>query len=208
MSTERKLQLFAWALSLAVVVIAVVAWGNSITWNLKSLEPLLVFPLLGLVAFSLMWSHYIASVARQLLKLDKAVLKQYVNITSWFVLVAILLHPGLLVYGLYRRGFGLPPGSYLHHYVAPGAAWATIIGLISLTIFLIYELRRRYETAPWWQYIAILTDAAMLAIFAHSLTLGALLQTGWLRWVWYFYGLTLVLSLGYIYTRKFRPNHL
>ncbi len=206
MSNTKRQQRFAWTLSLSVVMIAVIAWGNSIRWKLGLLSPIIVFPLLGLVAFSLMWSHYIVSVVRKYFKIDKSTLKQYIEITSFVVLVAIFLHPGLLIYALFKEGFGLPPGSVINHYVAPGAAWAALLGTISFFVFLSYELRRRYYKTSWWKYVAIATDTAMLAILIHSLKLGSLLQSGWLRYVWYFYGITLVMSLGYIYFQRYKKH--
>ena len=80
--------------------------------------------------------------------------------------------------------------------------------MVSLAVLLVYELRRWYEDKQWWQYISYATDAAMILLLIHALKLGHNLQTGWLRIVWLFYGVTLILALGYIYNRKFsKPNN-
>lgn len=164
-----------------------------------------LFPLIGLMAFSVMWSHYIASLARQLIGLPRSVLDTYFNWTSYFVLAAICLHPGLLIYSLYRDGHGLPPGSY-EHYVAPGLGWITVLGSACLLMFLAYEFRRRYATHPWWRFMNYAVDLAMLGILYHSLRLGNQLQQGWLRTVWYVYGVTLVACLIYKYTEPLRAQ--
>lgn len=122
------------------------------------------------------------------------------------VLVAILLHPGLLIWQLWRDGFGLPPGSYLRNYVAPNMAWVALLGTISLLVFLSYELRRIFATKRWWRFVQYASDIAMLAVFYHGLRLGSNLQRGWFKWLWLAYGLTLALALIYIYTTKFRTN--
>src|SRR5437588_344845 len=85
-----------------------------------------------------------AQTIRQLLGLDFTVLKRYFALTSYAVLVLICLHPGLLVYQRFRDGFGLPPGS-VGSYVGPRLGWLTLLGLVSLLVFLAYELHRWYK---------------------------------------------------------------
>jgi hypothetical protein len=205
MKKEQGVQLFAWSLSIAVSVIAFIAWGQGISWHLGRLSSYRLFPLFGLLAFSLMWSHYIASVVRQYFGVNKGVLHTYFEVTSFAVLTAILVHPGLLAWQLWRDGLGLPPGSELA-FVSPQKKLYIIFAFTALTIFLAYEFRRLFHERAWWKYVEYLTDAAMVLIFLHSLNLGSQLQMGWLRPVWYFYGATLGLALIYIYYRKFQPN--
>ncbi len=198
--TSRTLVLFAWSLSVVVALLAVFAWAQELG-HIGYISIYKLFPLIGLLAFSVMWSHYIVSVVRQHYKLDKSVTQQYFDTTSWFVLAVILLHPSLLIWQLWRDGFGLPPGSY-ERYVMPGLGWVTVLGTFSLFIFLTYEFRRRFSNRPWWRFVAYATDAAMLAILYHSLRLGGTLQAGWFHWIWLFYGVTLIASLIYIYSKK------
>ncbi len=205
MTKARYVQYFAWALSLAVAVIAFVAWGQGVGWQFGSLSPYSFFPLFGLLAFSLMWSHYIASVVRQHFNVDKQVLKTYFEVTSFAVLFSILVHPGLLAWQLWRDGLGLPPGSEVK-YVGPGLGIYIVMALTALLIFLAYEFRRLFHGKSWWKYMEYATDAAMVLIFIHSLKLGSQLQTGWLQPIWYFYGLTLLGSLAYIYYQKFQKR--
>ncbi|HSX44971.1 MAG TPA: hypothetical protein VLF39_02570 [Candidatus Saccharimonadales bacterium] len=202
MKVATKLNISAWLLSLITVGVAVVAWGQSLLWNYKLLSIFTIFPLLGLTAFSLMWCHYIVAASRQLLGVEKSAVHKYFEVTSLIVLLLILLHPGLLWYQLWRSGFGLPPESYLYHYVAPSLRWAAILGTLSWFVFLAYEFRRKYEKTTWWPYIAYSSDVAMVAILIHSLKLGTQLNSTWLRQVWYFYGVTFAGCLAYKYTRK------
>lgn len=201
----KKVQISAWALSLAVVIIAVLAWGQNVAWKLGHLSTYQIFPLFGLLAFSIMWSHYMASVLRLHLQMDKTVLKKYYSLTSGVVLLAILLHPGLLEWQLWRDGAGLPPGSY-KLYVGASLYWVTILGLISWLIFIAFESHRVFGKKSWWKYVDAASDLAMLAILYHGLRLGTQLQSGWFKIVWYFYGLTLVSALAYIYTRRFKSK--
>jgi hypothetical protein len=119
------------------------------------------------------------------------------------VLVAIVLHPGLLIVARFKDGYGLPPRSY-ESYVAPMNAWITLLGSASLLMFLAFELKRFFEKYSWWKYVLILNDVAIVAIFYHGLRLGTQLRQGWFQGVWYFYGVLLLLALGYKYFLKFQ----
>ncbi len=201
MTKDRKLQVFAWGLSLGSVVLAVLAWGEAFSWKFSIVNPYLLFPLLGLIAFSLMWAHFVAGAVRNYFGVKKEVLKSYYEITSVAVLLAILLHPGLLIWQLWRDGRGLPPTS-TGNYVAPAARWALILGIISLIIFLAFELHRLYEGRKWWKWVNYASDVAIIMIYIHALRLGGTLMGGWYRWVWYFYGITLAAALVYSYLLK------
>ena len=191
----RLCQIIAWALTLIVVLLAFTSWGMDNGWRFGHLSIYRIFPLLGLTAYSIMWSHYMAATVRQLMGLDIIVLKRYFMLTSYVVLVLICLHPGLLEYQRFRDGYGLPPGS-VFSYVGHHLAWLTLLGFVSLLVFLTYELHRWYKERPWWKYVVIAGDLAMLAIFYHGLRLGSQLNhNGWFRTVWWFYGLSLLVVL-------------
>ena len=199
MKREQQLRGFAWGLTVLVALLAFVAWGSFIEWRVRTSYQL--FPLFGLLAFSLMWAHYIASAMRQHVKFEPKVLAGYFESTSLMVLLLILLHPGLFAWQLWRDGLGLPPGSELQ-YVEPTARWAIVVGFTSLTIFLLYEFRRFYHKKIRWHYVEVITDIAIVMIYFHALRLGSTLMEGWFRWVWYAYGLTLVAALVYSYSQK------
>lgn len=195
----KQLNIVAWSLSVSVLVVAVIAWGQGNKWHIDS--SYLLFPIFGLSAFSLMWSHYMVAAKRLYMGVDKRALHTYFEVTSLAVLALILLHPGLLAWQLWRDGYGLPPGSELK-YVAMALKSSVILGMTAWLIFLAYELRRKYVSRPWWKYFQYASDAAMILIFIHALRLGGQLRHGWFRGVWYFYGVTLVISLVYIHTKK------
>jgi len=191
----RVLQLAAWLLSVVVSGLAVFVWGHDNGWQIFSFNAYQFFPVLGLLAFSLMWTHYVMGAARELAKLPKSVLAQWFRYTGYVVLVAICLHPGLLIYQRFRDGYGLPPGSY-ESYVAHGLGWITLLGTASLCVFLAFELHRFFRQKVWWHYVADSSDIAMLAIFYHSLRLGSqLMADPWFRAIWWFYGLSLTAVL-------------
>lgn len=203
MKKPQVFQIAAWSLTAAVVLLAILVWGQFYDWHV-ALNAYLLFPVLGLAAYSIMWSHYIAGTAREMLGLEKDLLAKYYRLTGFAVLALICLHPGLLIYQRFRDGYGLPPHSY-ESYVAPGLGWVTILGTASLLVFLAYEFRGKYGKRPWWHFVAEAGDVAMLAIFYHGLRLGQQLQTGWYRYVWWFYGITLAAVLIRSYSQKYLP---
>lgn len=197
----KHLQIFAWGSSAIATILAVIAWGQSFAWDFSALNTYLLFPVLGLIAFSLMWSHYLTAALRQYYKLGKEVTKSYFEVTSALVLGAILLHPGLLAYQSWRDGSGLPPGSSLN-YLPNSKDFYILIAMFSLFVFLAYELRRWYQDKSWWKYVQYLSDVAIILIYIHGLNVGSQLQAGWFQIVWYLYGVTLAAALGFMYYQK------
>jgi hypothetical protein len=192
----------AWSLSGFVSLLALLAWGSSYQWALWPLSAYQLFPLLGLLAFSIMWSHYMVGALKMKWSLKDEVLAGFYRWTGYAVLVLICLHPGLLIYQRYRDGYGLPPHSY-ESYVASGLGWVTILGTASLLVFLAFELRRFFGKYRWWHYVVDASDLAMLAIVYHALKLGSSFQKGWYHTVWIFYFISLVGVLAYKYTNRF-----
>jgi hypothetical protein len=195
----------AWASSAAVSVAAIAAWGQTYSWRLDHISTYQLFPLFGLLAFSLMWAHYALSAARRYFGLERTVLARYFEVTSLAVLVTIVLHPSLLVWQLWRDGFGLPPGSYLR-YVGRGLHIAVFLGSVSLFMFLAYELRRWFIERSWWHFMGYVSDLAMAFIFYHALRLGAGLHIGWFRALWFFYGVSLAVVLGFNYYQTWQKS--
>lgn len=157
------------------------------------------FPLLGLLAFSLMWTHYIVGAIRRKLGLEKSANKLYTRLTGVVVLALILLHPGLLIFQLNRDGFGLPPSSYVQVYAEPMMRGAIMLGTIALLIFLAFECKKWWGEKSWWRFVEYAQLLAMGLIFYHGLTLGRELSVGWYQAVWYLYGISLFAAVVYNY---------
>jgi hypothetical protein len=196
MNKEAIIKSCSFFLGVVVIALALVVWASERLGS-GSLTVYKLFPLLGLVAFSLMWTHYVLGSLRRFYGVESSVLKQYYRTTSWFVLALILLHPGLLIYQLKVDGFGLPPQSYLTVYGEPGMKFAIMLGTISLLIFLAFELKKKFEKKTWWRFVEYAQIFAMGLIFYHGLTLGRELSVSWYRAAWFFYGLSLILAVVY-----------
>ena len=195
---HRTLYLTTALLTTLVLGLSCLAWSQGVRGDVGRYE---FFPLLGLMAFGLMWMHYVSGSLKRYVGLanDTSVLRRYFTVTSVIVLGLILLHPGLLYTGLYADGFGLPPVSSFAVYESTGARIALLLGSISLTIFLLFELKRWFGERKWWKYIDYINMAAMIMIFTHALIIGSDLMNGWFRFVWIAIGWILVLSLVYNY---------
>lgn len=200
---KKYLNVFAWVLSALVVGIAIVAWGQRVDWQLVGISNYQLFPLFGLLAFSLMWAGYVVSGIKSAFNVEDIKLsKLYFQITAAAVFGAILIHPSLLVVQLWRDGFGLPPGSY-RQYVAPGTVWFVYLGTVAWLAFMSYELRRFYANKSWWKYVLYANDIAIWAVYIHAFNLGVDIASSWLRVVWIIYGICLALAFVAIYRKRF-----
>lgn len=201
-ANKKTVQAIAWSLSAFVTLLAIIVWGNSLSWHFSGLSVYQLFPVFGLTAYSIMWSHYVISFLNK--TIYKSVeLGDYYKVTGYAVLLAIVLHPGLLAYQRFKDGFGLPIGSYTS-YVQASSKWIVLLGEVSLLIFLAFEFQRKFKDKTWWKYVVFANDAAMIGIFYHGLRLGSNLTTGWFKIVWLFYGLSLISILIYTYAAGLR----
>jgi hypothetical protein len=199
----RLKQAGPWLLTSLVLCLAFIGWGQGLGWQFNHLSSYSLFPLFGLSAFSLIWSLYAAAFWLRHSNLEAKNFSKYFDIASVAIFIAILLHPGLLWWQLWRDNFGFPPASYLDHYVAPTLKWAVILSTIAWIIFLIYELRYKFRSRSWWKYMEYAADAAFVGLFIHSIYIGTNLRHGWLRLLWLFYGVSLAMFLIDLYGRQF-----
>lgn len=196
MNPIKNILYSAWGLVALTTFFAVLVWQQSFVGPVR-LTGYTVFPLLGLIAFSLMWTHYIVGTLRRMAGVAKSGLKNYYTVTNWIVLFCILMHPALLILALWADGLGLPPQSYLENYVAPDGKLAVLLGSVGLIIFLAFELKRLFEDKSWWKLVEYAQIFAMVVIFVHALQLGGELDVLWYRAVWFFYGITFIASTTY-----------
>ena len=204
MSRARLLQLVATALAVLTTLAALIVWLPSTE---DGLTTYVLFPLFGLIAFGLMWGHYVIGALRRAFGVDQQVLSVYWNITSWIVLFCIIAHPFLVEFQLYLDGLGLPPGSLFETYVRPIDRLALLAGLIALLSFLAFELYRFFQNRPWWKYIEWLNIGAMTLILWHGYTLGTELRSPWFQLIWLGYALSFAASVAYTGYHNRRNKH-
>lgn len=190
--TKQYITIIEWVLGSLVVVLPAAAWVSQA--DLGDLSLYEIFPPLGLIAFGLMWTHFVMGALRRYSGAHKKH-DLYMNASMGLVLALLLLHPGLLWLALYMDGYGLPPQSYITAYSTQ--LGFVVLGTIALTIFLAFELKRFFGKKSWWKYIEWLQIVGMTAIFIHAIGLGNELRIDWFMLVWLFYGVTLAVSIIY-----------
>ena len=198
MNTSKKLQLSAWLLGGLTVFLALFVWWPA-TENLTVYS---LFPIFGLIAFGLMWTHYITGALRRYFAVPSETIKRYFQITSYIVLFSILVHPFLLDFQLFLDGNGLPPFSRNAIYTEGIQQFAIFLGTVSLVFFLLYELHRFFKDRSWWKYIEYANIAAMFLILYHGFTLGGNLREPWFQVVWAFYAVSLLVAVIYTELKK------
>lgn len=182
-----------------VIIVSVVAWADMRQWNFENISALALFPLLGLLAWSVMWTHYAVGGLRLVRPFVRN--RLYSQISGVVVLFCLLLHPGLLAYSQFKFTDTLPPTSF-YNYVGLSLQWAVLIGTIGFIIFLSFELFERLQKHGWvarnWRWISAAQMIAMILIFVHALTLGQNLQSGWFLFWWVGLGALLIPCFGLI----------
>lgn len=190
--TQHRLRQIAWNLTAVVCVLTVVAWSQA--YDVGKLSSYSLFPLFGLLAFALMWSHYMVALIREWVQLPKQATNRYFSVTSGAVLLLILLHPGVLIWSLWQDGLGLPPGS-VELFVGKVMYGSVVLGIVALVIFWAYEARRFISDKRLKQALQYASDGAMLLIVVHGFQLGMVTRVSWFRAFWIFLAVTFVSSL-------------
>ena len=168
---------------------------QNISWSTNYSLPALVFPFLGLIAASLLWLHSISGVLevwlRRYIDFD-----WFVQITASIILLCLLLHPLLLLISL---NFSI---SDIYIYYGTKIIVITIIAWLLLIIYDIVKpfKKRSAFFAKHWNKVLIISNIGFLIAFYHELVIGSDLQSGPLRSVWIFYGITAIASIIYTYS--------
>lgn len=198
MNTASKLT--PWLLFSLVVALPFLAWAQNLDWELVSLSLYALFPLLGLWAWGIMWTHYFyGALFLAFSYLERNPL--YTKISGYIVLMLILFHPGLLALAQWQATALLPLSSF-YAYAGSSLKFYIIIGGVALTTFLAYELLVRLRQQPCvrrlWPWVSLSQMIAMTLIFIHGLQLGQHLQAGWLQIYWIILGVLLIPSFAMV----------
>jgi hypothetical protein len=157
----------------------------------------ILFPMFGLLAFTLLWLHAMSGVFEEWLR-EQFDFEAFVRWTSLVILISILLHPLLL---LILVNFDLKT-------IFGDGHWAVWLGLAGLILLLTYDVGKalkRYEFFTRnWNKILIVSNIGFILTFFHSFELGSDLQSGFMRGLWIFYGVTAIAAIIYTYGFKRR----
>ena len=190
-----KYMLFGGA-SLAVLY-PIWVWFDAANLTLDSMVLFDVFPMFGLIAFSIMWLHIVGGAFRE--KLEKYFdFDKVVAVSSMLVLGSIILHPLIHFIALIvNRGVSI------FGYVTNGKEYLIWIAVIAWLIFVGYDILKKFKNRNFfskhWQVIRFTSTLGFFLILVHSLGIGRDLQTGFLRSVWLFYGVSAAVATIYTY---------
>lgn len=186
-----------WILFSVVVIVPILAWLQTYDWQLV-LTISALFPLLGVLAWSIMWTHYIYNWMCIHYPTTYTPNILYDKVSTWLVLGLILLHPGLLGWQQYRLFGTLPPDSF-YAGVAENLEPFVAIGAFALILFLLYEivsrLRQKQYIQDIWGWISLSQVLAMVLVFVHGLQVGQVVLSGWMIGWWITLGLLLLPAL-------------
>ena len=188
-----------WLLLISVVLaIPVVLWGNGLHWELGRVTLYAFFPLLGLLAFSLMWLQISALTLKSFVTQEDLATDTFLKKSGIFVLLLIIFHPVLLGVAMAQVGAGLPLQS-LYQYVPPKQTIFITYALIAWSIFIMSEITSRLQKVSWikrgGKVIEYLNYAGFFLIFWHSIHIGSNLQSGFARGLWWVYAVTALVGL-------------
>lgn len=167
-----------------------------------------IFPIFGLLAFTLLWLHAISGAFEEWLREQfnpprlveasrgEAGFDAFVHWSALVILVSIILHPLLLLI-IIKFKVGL---------LFSGDPTAIVLGIIGLSLLLTYDIGKmlnRYQFfSKNWSNILIISNIGFILTFFHSLKIGSDLQNGWMRPLWIFYGITAIIAIFYTYGIK------
>lgn len=195
-----------WVLFVPVIVLPYIAWSQRLNWNYSEVNAYLLFPLLGLWAWGIMWTHY-AYGGLRLVNNNLQKNRFYSKFTGVLVLFLILMHPGLLALEQWENTSTLPPQSF-YSYVASSQKLFVVFGSIALIIFLSFEVFERIKSKPLvtknWKWISLSQVIAMTLIFIHAMAIGNTLNSGWIEYFWVMLGALLIPCFGLVLQADWR----
>ena len=192
----------AWILFGTVSTVSIALWLMTLSGSVSSMYQF--FPILGVLAWTTMWVHYVAS------SIGKSVnSKRFATWTGHIVLLFIVIHPSIFLVQRFLDTGLLPPESYVS-YVGPYRAWAVVIAIAALVTFLLYDVLKHFRgkliARGIWPYVGLLQACAMAAIFIHGLTLGASMNSSYFMLWWISLGVLLVPCLVLQIVRDFKVS--
>lgn len=187
--------------ALIAILYPIFVWFNNADLSWDKTVVFEIFPVLGLIAFSIMWLHVIGSPFRKTLE-QYFDYKKFMAVSSIIVLISIALHPLLIYIGFWLIGVPGSPFTY-----APGDQQYLIwIAILAWVIFVTYDILKKFKNTDFfarhWQTVKLISTLGLFLILFHSLGLGGDLQMGALQYVWIFYGITAAIATLYTYGIK------
>lgn len=192
MTTQRVWQIGYWKIIVLALALPVVVWGQGISWEFANLNLYTVFPLFGLIGYTVFWLQLLNQALADQLEANGIQARKFDPRTGPIFMTTVILHPLLLAIAQF-------PDSTLN-YVAENLRGYVLIAMLSLVIFLVTEFAIRFKQAYFMKKYSRLINTVnyvtFVLIFLHSTRLGQHLQGGLLQGVWWFYGASGLVFIG------------
>jgi len=194
---KRLIRYLIFGVAFLAVLYPVWVWYTGVRLTFDAAVILDIFPVLGLLAFALMWLHIVGGALRPWLE-QYIDFSRFVTSSSVLVLILLILHPLLLLIGLgpsnWGKFFSSTPALFI---------WLAVVGWVVLVG---YDVVKRFKHRDFfvhhWEVVKFVSTLGFFLVLFHSLGLGRDLQTGLLRTVWIFYGISAALAASYTYGIK------
>jgi hypothetical protein len=195
---KKLLQILFWI----VLLIPIYVWGDSFAWDFSILSLFLLFPLLGLLAFSVMWTQvFVGAFEKHIGKYFN--LGRFYAKTGLAVLILFVSHPLIALIALWNATGSANP----FNLISESQAVYLILAMIAFATFIAFEitLRWKHKTIqrfkPWVENASAI---GVILVWIHSINIGSHTQGGWFMYLWWFYGITGVLMIAYSFWHKLR----
>jgi DMSO/TMAO reductase YedYZ heme-binding membrane subunit len=171
-------------------------FANRGGFSTKLLGPDILFPLFGLYAFTFVAMQMIIGSNMRRLRPIFPKLLQFHRWQGLFAFTFACLHPLLIT-----LAFGLYDTYVTHNITAPalrGYVWYGIIALslMFVTVATAVAAWKFQKFAKTWRTIHLLNYVVFVSAWIHSWFIGSDVQTTALKYVWLFYLVAWVVSLG------------
>ena len=189
-----------------VLLIPIYFWGVSFAWNFSTVSLYLLFPLLGLLAFSIMWVQVVVSAFEKWFS-SRIDIGKFWACSGIIVLILFIAHPLLALIGQYGYTQSWNP----FNLVSESEMVFIVLALIAFATFIVFEVTLRWKNSiiqkikPWIENGSLV---GIILVWVHSLNIGSHTRLGFMRYLWWFYGITAMLMIGFIFWRKFQKKRI
>lgn len=154
----------------------------------------LIFPLIGLLAYALVWSQFMIGSNMSPLRKVYGWIDKYHHWQGGFALLFALAHPALLFVGVgaelyFSRGF-----------VSTEMVPFVYFGYLNILLIILTAsaglLRNVKMFRKNWYYVHLLNYGLVFSIWIHSWFIGTDVQATGLKYLWIFFGVTVIGSIA------------
>lgn len=188
-----------------VLAPGIIFFGNRSSLDSAIWSPALLFPLLGLYAFTLTGLQVIIGSNLRRLQPFLPGLIRFHRFQGMFALLFALLHPLIIV-----LAYG-PSATLTYQFVSPEFRSYVTLGVLALGLMLVTVTTavmawRLQKFTKVWRLIHLANYAVFILAWIHSWFIGSDIQTSPLKYVWLFYLAAWTASLGLRLAKSYKKS--